>query len=227
MATSPRAADRSVAGVRSIDIGRLVFVPAVCGLLALDILVFAKQLAGVEGGVASVLELLGTAAVVGFYALLLIGYLGRGRAKATTPSYAARAAALIATPLPFLVPIVGEPQRAAWTVAVADMLILAGLFWSNWALRWLGRNFSIIAQARGLATSGPYRYVRHPLYLGELVALLGLVVRFPSMASVAIWVLALCLQVYRTYHEEAVLVSVHPQYAEYRARTTRIVPGIL
>jgi protein-S-isoprenylcysteine O-methyltransferase Ste14 len=112
-------------------------------------------------------------------------------------------------------------------VALADVLICAGLLWSNWALRSLGRNISVIAQARGLATSGPYRLVRHPLYLGELVAMLGLVVRFPSAASVAAWVLTLVLQLYRTRHEEAVLVSVHPQYADYRARTSRIVPGMI
>src|SRR5438552_1169176 len=53
------------------------------------------------------------------------------------------------------------------------LLILTGAVSSFIVLRWLGRSFSILAEARQQVTSGPYKVVRHPLYLCEGIALLG------------------------------------------------------
>ena len=49
----------------------------------------------------------------------------------------------------------------------------------------LGRSFSIFSEVRELRTSGPYHYVRHPLYLGEMIAVWGYVLAWPAPWSIA------------------------------------------
>jgi protein-S-isoprenylcysteine O-methyltransferase Ste14 len=111
----------------------------------------------------------------------------------------------------------------------------------------LGRCFGLFPEARGLVTHGPYRYVRHPVYLGEFISGFGLllprlafsehyVLRLPfSDAALAlnlgalnlgIFVLFVALQLWRASNEERALTAVFPEYAEYRRRTARLLPGI-
>jgi protein-S-isoprenylcysteine O-methyltransferase Ste14 len=68
--------------------------------------------------------------------------------------------------------------------------------------------------------------VRHPLYLGELVASLGVTVAAHSPAAVAIWLVLCGLQVYRALREEQVLLEALPGYRSYRSRTAALVPGL-
>jgi len=85
---------------------------------------------------------------------------------------------------------------------------------------------SILAQARGVANRGPYRWVRHPLYTGELVSALGVALTVGSAAAMAVW-LALCgLQIYRAAREEQLLLRALPEYRDYRRRTAALLPGI-
>lgn len=51
---------------------------------------------------------------------------------------------------------------------------LPGLLLALWSLTVLGLSFSVVPQDRGIVSRGPYRLVRHPMYLGELLSLLGL-----------------------------------------------------
>lgn len=86
--------------------------------------------------------------------------------------------------------------------------------------------FSIVPQARAIVTTGPYRWVRHPLYAGELLAALGLTLLVGSLWGVVVWVALLALQLYRA-HEEELLLSAHlPGYAAYAARTGQLIPGV-
>ena len=57
----------------------------------------------------------------------------------------------------------------------SDVLLIAGLAFAIGSVAVLGRCFGILPDVRGLVTHGPYRWVRHPLYLGELTAVLGIV----------------------------------------------------
>jgi protein-S-isoprenylcysteine O-methyltransferase Ste14 len=114
---------------------------------------------------------------------------------------------------------------AAAPVVLGDGLLLAGLVWSVWAVRTLGRSFSVIPQARAVVSAGPYRVVRHPLYLGEIVATLGLAVVRPSAETFGAWVLLCVLQAFRAAHEERLLAATLPDYDGYRRCTRRHVPG--
>ena len=77
-------------------------------------------------------------------------------------------------------------------------------------------------QARRLADGGPYRWVRHPLYTGELVTVLGIVVRDLRPAALVLWIVLVALQAYRAAAEErllavALVTPAHPD------RTSRFV----
>ena len=109
---------------------------------------------------------------------------------------------------------------------LSTVLILVGAASSFVVLRWLGKSFSLLAEARRLVTSGPYRFVRHPLYLCEGLALLGVALQMFSPMAVAIVLAIAALQVMRMHFEEEVLAAAFPDdYREYAARTPRVVPA--
>jgi protein-S-isoprenylcysteine O-methyltransferase Ste14 len=136
-------------------------------------------------------------------------------------------AALFAT-APTIVPGALGHTASAWPLVVGDVLILGGLVFALTSVGFLGRCFGVLPDARGLVTGGPYRIVRHPLYLGEIVAILGMTVASsnPALAGAALIVLAVT-QAVRARYEEATLRAAFPGYADYAARTRfRIFPGL-
>ena len=109
---------------------------------------------------------------------------------------------------------------------VADILLVAGTAWSVWSLRSLGRNLSVIAQAREVVEHGPYRWIRHPLYTGEIVSSLGLAIAAGTVAAAGAWITLVALQVYRAHREEEILIGTLPTYAAYRTQTAVLLPGV-
>jgi protein-S-isoprenylcysteine O-methyltransferase Ste14 len=83
-----------------------------------------------------------------------------------------------------------------------------------------------MAEARRLVTTGPYRFVRHPLYLFETIASLGILLQFISAYTVLVFVGYMLIQLQRMKNEEAILEKAFPEYKEYRAKTARIIPAI-
>jgi protein-S-isoprenylcysteine O-methyltransferase Ste14 len=113
-------------------------------------------------------------------------------------------------------------------VIASDLLLIAGLSFAIGSVIVLGRCFGVLPDVRGLVTRGPYRLVRHPLYLGELTAVFGIVLgsHDPLWAGVA-WLGCVGLQLARTGYEERNIQAEFPEYAEYAARTKRLIPGVL
>jgi len=111
--------------------------------------------------------------------------------------------------------------------ATACGFVLAGNGFAIYTLSHLGRSFSILPESRRLVTSGPYRLVRHPLYLAEEVAMVGAVVEFLSIYAVALLAAQIAFQLARTHYEERVLREAFPEYEAYRAQTCRLIPGII
>ncbi len=88
-------------------------------------------------------------------------------------------------------------------------------------------NFSVLPAPRTgarLVTGGPYRYVRHPMYLAVLLAALGLALGWRTpVHAMAFPALALVLHV-KAGLEERLLLARFPAYRDYRERTPRILP---
>ncbi len=128
-----------------------------------------------------------------------------------------------------LVPLMMRPGGAASPMlsATGEVLQAAGLLLIGVALLSLRRSFGIVAANRGVMTGGLYRFVRHPLYTGELVFVLGFTFACPSGWNIALWVMELGLQAARARIEEGFL-SFDPVYEQYRRKVRhRFIPGVL
>ena len=110
---------------------------------------------------------------------------------------------------------------------VSAVLVGVGSAGSCMVLWRLGKSFSIMPEARTLVTSGPYAYARHPLYAVEMITILGTVVQFVQPWAGIIGFAVLSLLVVRTMFEERVLAEAYPEYATYRAKTARFIPGVI
>jgi protein-S-isoprenylcysteine O-methyltransferase Ste14 len=106
------------------------------------------------------------------------------------------------------------------------LLVIAGTGFAIYAALVLGRSLSILPEARRLVTSGPYALIRHPLYLGEMVALTGVAVQYLSAWALLLLALVWAFQLQRMRYEELVLSRVFPEYEDYMTRKARLVPGV-
>jgi protein-S-isoprenylcysteine O-methyltransferase Ste14 len=109
---------------------------------------------------------------------------------------------------------------------IASFFSLVGTGVSVFVLAHLGRSFSLMAEARRLVTTGPYRMMRHPLYVFEAVASFGVLLQFVSVYTVVVFIAYGLLQFQRMKNEEAILEKAFPEYQSYKLKTARLIPGI-
>jgi protein-S-isoprenylcysteine O-methyltransferase Ste14 len=117
----------------------------------------------------------------------------------------------------------GEDAGTALVLA-GEAVTLAFGAWLLVSALALGRCFGILPEVRGLVTRGPYRVVRHPVYLGELGAFGGLVIAAPSGWNCVAACTLFAGQWLRMRLEEEALRAEFPEYASYAARTPRLLP---
>ena len=100
-------------------------------------------------------------------------------------------------------------------------LLVCGMAWQILSKLTLGRSFGILPAVRGLVTGGPYRLVRHPIYLGYLVGHVGFLLSNFSLQNLGVLVLLYGAQTVRMLREEAVL-RTGEQGADYIAYCERV-----
>ena len=110
--------------------------------------------------------------------------------------------------------------------AVSTSLTMIGNIGAIVAVLQLGRSFSIMAESRELVTSGSYRLVRHPLYLAEEIATIGVFIQYASVWSALLLVAQFAVQLRRMHNEELVLTGSFPEYDAYRRTTARLIPRV-
>jgi protein-S-isoprenylcysteine O-methyltransferase Ste14 len=119
----------------------------------------------------------------------------------------------------------GRPGSGSTTTLVAgEAVALASCAWLLVSVLALGRCFGLLPEVRGLVTRGPYRLVRHPVYLGELGAAAGLVAGAPSTRNLTAMAALVAAQLTRMRLEERALERAFPEYAAYAAITPRLLP---
>jgi protein-S-isoprenylcysteine O-methyltransferase Ste14 len=111
---------------------------------------------------------------------------------------------------------------ALYAVFSSMTVFTAFTIWGMWALR---ASFSITVEARKLVRSGPYRFVRHPIYLGEMCAAAAVAIWRASPANAVLLCLFIAIQLLRARMEEEKLTAVFPQYAPYAAHTWWLYPA--
>ena len=113
---------------------------------------------------------------------------------------------------------------------IGVILAALGIAFAIWARYHLGKNWGMpmtVKESPDLVTSGPYTFVRHPIYKGVILALIG-----TAMVVGGWWALLPLIYslyfVYSARKEEAVMAREFPdQYPGYKARTKMIIPFIL
>ena len=165
-------------------------------------------------------------ATLAFFALSVVMYIVRYIPQRRAPGLYPRFAAVVGTfsNLGFLLL---PPQELSYALYLISLLLLiAGIVFAICALLVLGRSISLLPEARRLVTRGPYALVRHPLYLGEMVAVAGIALQHLSAWALLLLGLGWAFQIQRMKYEELVLSQSFPEYGDYMARTARLVPGV-
>jgi protein-S-isoprenylcysteine O-methyltransferase Ste14 len=118
------------------------------------------------------------------------------------------------TPLPAL----------GWTAAV---MTAAGIGVAIWARVFIGSNWSprpAVKEHHELVTTGPYAYVRHPIYTGMLLATLGTALT-GTVFGIGAFAFASFVFLTRIGREEKIMLELFPnEYPAYQTRTKRLVP---
>jgi protein-S-isoprenylcysteine O-methyltransferase Ste14/uncharacterized membrane protein (UPF0127 family) len=104
-------------------------------------------------------------------------------------------------------------QTAGFTILIVSLLSL-------------GRSFGLVPANRGIKKRGMYRVVRHPVYAGELVLCLGLLLGNPSARSLGFVIIVAAGQVYRAFAEERILKRDNDYCAYMKKVKRRLIPGI-
>jgi protein-S-isoprenylcysteine O-methyltransferase Ste14 len=148
-------------------------------------------------------------------------------------------APLMALSLSFpLVIVTGLDHRFAWSPTFPLWLVITGIFltafgyaFGVWAIV-ENRFFSGVVRIQSerghrVCDSGPYRFVRHPGYAGNLLPLAGIVLMLSSLWTIIPAFAALVIAIVRTTLEDRTLQEELPGYKEYAQRVRyRLIPGI-
>lgn len=124
-----------------------------------------------------------------------------------------------------------QPQSSPEILQVlGDVLSVIGLAIAIAARTTLGSNWSStidIKQGHELITRGIYRHIRHPIYSGVLLMLLGTVLVFPSIPETVTFLVITGFFTYRIKREEALMTETFPkEYPEYMKKTKRLIPFV-
>ena len=107
--------------------------------------------------------------------------------------------------------------------ALSPLLELPGLALSVWSIWVLGDSFGVAPSDRGLVERGPYRFIRHPMYAGELLAVLGVCISNPVLWNWSVMAVFACSLYMRIADEEALIEG----YYKYSRRVAwRLFPYV-
>jgi protein-S-isoprenylcysteine O-methyltransferase Ste14 len=194
-------------------------------------LAYSGVVSAVSGALdrADAMYLLNRLLTVSFFAFLLGIYAVRSKAIAHDHNPLAIAVALIGSFILYGIFLIPGQARSTnvWVLASSDLCLACGVMLALYSLSYLRNRFSIVPEARGLVTTGPYRFVRHPIYLGEIIAGFGLVMPTLFSLHAVVLIIFVIAQLIRTYYEERMLRRVYPTYKDYARGTRRLIPFLV
>ena len=132
---------------------------------------------------------------------------------------------LIVSFLPLL--YAGSVLLTSPTVSCIQFLAIGLMIWAR--LMFGTRSFHLVANPTegGLVTTGPYRYIRHPIYASVLYFAWAGILGNPTLMNIALGCGMIVGAWMRIIAEERLVVTKYPEYAEYGSRTKRVIPFLL
>ncbi len=158
--------------------------------------------------------------------LLLIGiaFALRRPAKEVDRSWGAWFAAVVGDFAPFGMNL---DNPVHWAGYVPLGLQCFALLFSCWAVRNIWESIGIVPANRGIKVSGPYRFIRHPMYAGVILSQVALLMVFPSLFNFALFGVLTTFKALMIRNEERLLMK-DPSYVEYAARVRwRAIPFVI
>jgi protein-S-isoprenylcysteine O-methyltransferase Ste14 len=166
------------------------------------------------------------AAGIAFSVFLIVLLITREVPRASARGGAPYAAAFIGTFAIASFYFLPAAQLSLPLLLFATLCTMIGLGLCLYALIYLGRSFAIVPSARTLVVDGPYRFVRHPLYLFEEIVVVGIMLQFAEPWALVVMAVHLVAQFTRMHYEEKILTETFPAYADYATHTKRLIPGV-
>jgi protein-S-isoprenylcysteine O-methyltransferase Ste14 len=136
---------------------------------------------------------------------------------------------LVASGAMLILPSFMRPiDRSTGALATFGLVFeLIGVILTQVARVYMGRSFGILPANRGIVSKGPFRWVRHPIYLGWLILSIGYAMSYANPRNTILIVATLPFMVWRIDQEEAHL-SADPEYRNYLDRVSyRLLPGVI
>ncbi len=142
--------------------------------------------------------------VIAYFVVLAASMIIRARPERRAAGIEPRISAMLGTFLIRFVVVLPRRNLSLTEEMIATLLLLGGNALAVLVLVQLRSSFSIMAEARRLVTSGAYRWVRHPLYLAEELAVVGIVLQFLSPWVALLLAVQIAFQLRRMHNEERV-----------------------
>jgi protein-S-isoprenylcysteine O-methyltransferase Ste14 len=114
--------------------------------------------------------------------------------------------------------------------AIGAVLFVCGIGLAIWARVHLGRNWGMPMTQRvepELVTSGPYRFIRHPIYSGLLLGLIGTALATNFLGLIIVVILGAYFYYAATVEERNLVVAFPAAYPAYREHTKKLIPFLL
>ena len=138
-------------------------------------------------------------------------------------------AALLSTVFPvLLLPCLmqADSPSSGLLAGAGVCLELFGVVVSQASRVYMGRSFGILPGNRGVVCKGPFRLVRHPIYAGWFLLMVGYLASYPSWLNGIVALATLPFMMWRIRLEED-LLDADPEYREYRRLVPfRLIPGV-
>jgi len=176
-----------------------------------------------------------------FWGILWIAGAAAGRRAARTQSTSSRLVHLALMAAAFWLLFRKTPQLGPldWHILpdgplfqyLGVTITFGGLAFTAWARTILGRNWSAVVtikQDHRLIRSGPYNWVRHPIYSGLLLAMLGTAIYVGQLRGLLGFAVALAGFWMKSRLEETFLIEQFgPEYIEYKNEVKALIPSML
>ena len=112
-------------------------------------------------------------------------------------------------------------------LAVVQILAVILVLWARLTFGMRSLHYAANPTAGGLVTSGPYQFVRHPIYAAILLFVWAGVASHTTLLGVGLGILVSAATALRIVAEERLVTARYPEYVAYAARTKRVIPFLV